>query len=62
MSDGVGGWSEYGFSSDQFSLNLMLNCKKAVEKRIVEFLDSHIESQKNRVTLGLPTTNPQSSK
>lgn len=34
VSDGVSGWNDYGFSSDQFSLQLMFNCKKLIDKAI----------------------------
>lgn len=34
VSDGVSGWNDYGFSSDQFSLQLMFNSKMIIEKAI----------------------------
>lgn len=46
VSDGVSGWNDYGFSSDQFSLQLMHNAKKMVEKSIKYALDKN----KNKVS------------
>ena len=34
VSDGVSGWNDYGFSSDQFSLQLMYYSKQCIEKCI----------------------------
>lgn len=34
VADGVSGWNDYGFSSDQFSLQLMSNSKISIEKCI----------------------------
>lgn len=34
VSDGVSGWNDYGFSSDQFSLQLMMFAKQMLEKYI----------------------------
>ena len=34
VSDGVSGWNDYGFSSDQFSLQLMMYAKQVLEKHI----------------------------
>lgn len=34
VSDGVSGWNDYGFSSDQFSLQLMARSKEKIENCI----------------------------
>jgi hypothetical protein len=34
VSDGVSGWNDYGFSSDQFSIQLMYYSKQIIEKCI----------------------------
>lgn len=62
VSDGVGGWSEYGFSSDQFSLNLMLNCKKNIESRIVQFLQTKFTSSVQKLNYAHPSHQESSSK
>ncbi len=36
VSDGVSGWNEYGFSSDQFSLQIMINSKIIIDKYFTE--------------------------
>ena len=36
LSDGVSGWNDYGFSSDEFSKQLMQNSKNLIDKRLVE--------------------------
>ena len=33
LSDGVSGWNDYGFSSDEFSNQLMRNAKELLEQR-----------------------------
>jgi serine/threonine protein phosphatase PrpC len=34
VSDGVSGWNDYGFSSDEFSKQLMQNAKLIIEKKL----------------------------
>ena len=34
ISDGVSGWNDYGFSSDEFSKQLMQNAKILIEKKL----------------------------
>jgi len=36
VSDGVSGWKEYGFSSEEFSKQLMANAKTYIEKAFYE--------------------------
>ena len=43
VSDGVSGWNEYGFSSDQFSLQLMFNSKQQIEKYIRHYKKGKIK-------------------
>jgi serine/threonine protein phosphatase PrpC len=33
LADGVSGWNDYGFSSDEFSNQLMKNAKELLEQR-----------------------------
>lgn len=33
LSDGVSGWNDYGFSSDEFSKQLMSNAKIIIDKK-----------------------------
>lgn len=49
VSDGVSGWNDYGFSSDQFSLQLMFNSKKTIEKAI----ESAMKNNKTKIKKGM---------
>ena len=37
VSDGVSGWNKYGFSSSNFSNELMANAKNIIEKTFYDF-------------------------
>lgn len=49
VSDGVSGWNDYGFSSDQFSLQLMFNSKLIIEKAI----NSALRNDKDEIRKGM---------
>lgn len=48
VSDGVSGWNDYGFSSDQFSLQLMSNSKKYIERCIRRALKGKSNGKKHK--------------
>lgn len=54
VSDGVSGWNDYGFSSDQFSLQLMFNAKKQIEKVVQRALDSKRVKRRKKPERGSP--------
>jgi serine/threonine protein phosphatase PrpC len=45
VSDGVSGWNDYGFSSDEFSKQLMQNAKILIEKKVKQ-----IKKQEKKTT------------
>lgn len=53
VSDGVSGWNDYGFSSDQFSLQLMYNSKKVIEKAI----NHALKNNKDKISKGFRRNN-----
>jgi hypothetical protein len=44
VADGVTGWNEYGFSSSDFSTELMENCRKEIDI----FLNKYKKIEKSR--------------
>ena len=50
VSDGVSGWNDYGFSSDQFSLQLMMYAKQMLEKYIKQGVKGKGSKQARSVT------------
>ena len=48
VSDGVSGWNDYGFSSDQFSLQLMSNSKKCIERCIRRAIKGKTNGKKHK--------------
>ena len=50
VSDGVSGWNDYGFSSNEFSQQLMNNAKQIIEKR-TEQVKNHEKHEKSWTTL-----------
>lgn len=47
MSDGVSGWNVYGFSSDQFSLQLMFFAKQLID----HYIRRGVKSKKDKKSL-----------
>ena len=50
VSDGVSGWNDYGFSSDQFSLQLMANSKSIIERCIRRAMAGKSVGKKHKST------------
>jgi len=48
VSDGVSGWNDYGFSSDQFSLQLMYYAKQCIEKCIKNSIKKGVNNVKGK--------------
>lgn len=48
VSDGVSGWNDYGFSSDQFSLQLMSFSQKGIEHYIKNIMAGKGKKQKKK--------------